>query len=49
VQEALRLGTRIALLAGGRLELIAKPDEFRRAKTSEALALLDCLTANGDA
>src|SRR5579863_2027535 len=44
VQEALRLGTRIALLAGGRLELIATPDEFRRAKTTEALALLGCLT-----
>jgi osmoprotectant transport system ATP-binding protein len=40
VREALRLGTRVALLAGGRLEAIAPPDEFRRAQTAEALAFL---------
>jgi len=36
----MRLGTRIALLAGGRLETIAAPAEFRRAQTSEARAFL---------
>src|ERR1700719_1494781 len=40
VREALRLGTRIALLAGGRLEVIAAPEEFRRSQTDEARALL---------
>ena len=40
VREALRLGTRIALITGGRLEMIATPSEFRQAKTPEARALL---------
>jgi len=40
VREALRLGTRVALLAGGRLETIAPPDGFRRAQTVEARAFL---------
>ena len=40
VREALRLGTRVALLAGGRMETIAAPPEFRRAQTSEAQAFL---------
>ncbi|MEO7144930.1 MAG: ATP-binding cassette domain-containing protein [Bryobacteraceae bacterium] len=40
VREALRLGSRIALLAGGRLELIAEPAQFRRAETKEARAFL---------
>jgi osmoprotectant transport system ATP-binding protein len=40
VREALRLGTRIALLAGGRLETIAGPREFRQARTDEARAFL---------
>ena len=40
VREALRLGTRIALLASGRLEIIAPPDEFRRAQSEEACAFL---------
>lgn len=43
VREALRLGTRIALLARGRLELAAAPQEFRNAKTEEALAFLGSL------
>ena len=43
VREALRLGTRIALLARGRLELSADPQEFRNAKTEEALAFLGSL------
>ena len=40
VREALQLCTRIALLAGGRLETIAAPAEFRRAQTAEARAFL---------
>ena len=40
VREALRLGTRIALLAGGRVELIAEPPVFREAQSPEALAFL---------
>lgn len=40
VREALRLGTRIALLVHGRLETIAVPTEFRRAQTAEAQAFL---------
>jgi osmoprotectant transport system ATP-binding protein len=43
VREALRLGTRIALLASGRLEVAASPQEFRNAKTAEALAFLGSL------
>ena len=43
VGEALRLGTRIALLAGGRVELIAAPEEFRRSTAEEARAFLACL------
>lgn len=40
VREALRLGTRIALLAGGRLETLAATAEFRHAQTDEARAFL---------
>ena len=40
VREALRLGTRIALLANGRLEFIAEPQIFRQAETDEARAFL---------
>ena len=40
VREALRLGSRIALLAHGRLEVIAAPREFRQARTEEARAFL---------
>ncbi len=43
VREALRLGTRIALLARGRVEVAADPQEFRNAKTEEALAFLGSL------
>ena len=43
VREAARLGSRIALLANGRMELIAAPDEFRRAQTEEARAFLSVL------
>jgi len=43
VREALRLGTRIGLLTRGRLEVSADPQEFRNAKTEEALAFLGSL------
>src|SRR6185503_4326936 len=43
VREAMKLGTRIALLAQGRLEVLATPDEFPRAQTPEARAFLACL------
>jgi len=43
VREALRLGTRIALLANGRLEFIAEPQMFRQAQTKEARAFLQGL------
>jgi osmoprotectant transport system ATP-binding protein len=43
VREALRLGTRIALLANGRLEFIAEPQIFRQAQTAEARAFLKVL------
>ncbi len=43
VREALRLGTNIALLAGGRLDTVAPPQEFRRATSVEARAFLACL------
>jgi osmoprotectant transport system ATP-binding protein len=40
VREALRLGTRIALLSGGHLETIAVPADFRHSQTGEAEAFL---------
>ncbi len=40
VREALMLGTRIGLMSNGRLELLATPQEFRRATSSEARAFL---------
>lgn len=43
VREALRLGTRIGLLTRGYLEVSADPQEFRNAKTEEALAFLGSL------
>jgi osmoprotectant transport system ATP-binding protein len=43
VREALRLGSRIALLDRGRVDLIAAPEEFERAQTQEARAFLACL------
>jgi osmoprotectant transport system ATP-binding protein len=43
IREALRLGTRIALLANGRVELLTSAAEFSRAESSEARAFLDCL------
>lgn len=43
VREAIRLGSRIVLLAGGRVDVIATPDEFRRAQSREARAFLASL------
>ena len=43
VREALRLGTRIALLAKGALDVVVSPDEFRNAQTEEARAFLASL------
>jgi osmoprotectant transport system ATP-binding protein len=43
VREAIRLGSRIALLVHGTLELIANPAEFQNAQSSEARAFLACL------
>jgi len=43
VREALALGTRIALLHEGRLEIVATPGEFLEAKSGEALIFLAAL------
>jgi osmoprotectant transport system ATP-binding protein len=43
VSEALRLGTRIALLDRGRLEILATPQEFLRSEEPETCAFLECL------
>lgn len=43
VREALLLATRIALLAGGSLELVTRPSEFLQARSPEAQAFLACL------
>jgi osmoprotectant transport system ATP-binding protein len=43
VREAVRLGSRIALLAQGTVELVSNPAEFQQAQTGEARAFLACL------
>ncbi len=43
IREALRVGTRIAVLAAGRIEVIATPGEFPRVDAPEARALLATL------
>jgi osmoprotectant transport system ATP-binding protein len=43
VREAIRLGSRIALLARGTVEVVSNPTEFQRAQTVEARAFLACL------
>jgi ABC-type proline/glycine betaine transport system ATPase subunit len=40
VREALLLGSKVALLAGGRLDVVAPPQDFRQARTDEARAFL---------
>ena len=41
VREALMVGSRIALLKDGRLDVVAPPEEFRKAQTEEARAFLE--------
>ncbi|MBX3300610.1 MAG: ATP-binding cassette domain-containing protein [Nitrospira sp.] len=48
VREALRLGTRIALLANGRLDLVAAPSEFLRASSPEVHTFLASLDMTGE-
>ena len=43
VREAMRLGSRIALLVGGTVEIVSNPAEFQRAQSGEARAFLACL------
>lgn len=43
VREALLLGSQIALLSGGRLDVMAAPPEFRQSQSDEARAFLACL------
>ena len=43
VREAMHLGSNIALLAGGHLDFVAPPQEFRSAVSPEARAFLACL------
>lgn len=43
IAEALSIGTRIALLDGGKLEVMATPEEFLRATTPMARAFLETL------
>jgi osmoprotectant transport system ATP-binding protein len=43
VREALRIGTRIVLLDGGRIDTIAAPQDFVKAPSPEARAFLNCL------
>jgi osmoprotectant transport system ATP-binding protein len=49
VREALMLASRIALLREGAIELVATPDEFRRAESPEARAFLASLENCGSA
>ncbi|GKS59601.1 amino acid ABC transporter ATP-binding protein [Nitrospira sp.] len=48
VREALRLGTRIALLANGGLDLVAAPAEFVRASSPEVRMFLASLEFKGE-
>ncbi len=43
VREAIRVGSRIALLDHGKLDVLASPQEFLRAEGDEARAFLACL------
>jgi osmoprotectant transport system ATP-binding protein len=43
VREAMRIGTKIALLAKGRLEILASPAQFKQAQSDEARAFLSVL------
>lgn len=46
VQEALRVGTRIAVMAHGKLELLTTPAEFLRQTSGETAKFLGCLGNN---
>jgi osmoprotectant transport system ATP-binding protein len=43
IREALMLGTRIVLLKDGKLEVVARPEEFQHSDSSEAQAFLATL------
>jgi osmoprotectant transport system ATP-binding protein len=43
VREAIRLGSRIAVLAQGTVELVSKPADFQLAQSGEARTFLECL------
>jgi len=45
IHEALAIGTRIGVLHQGRLETLAPPAEFLRAREPETAAFLECLQA----
>jgi osmoprotectant transport system ATP-binding protein len=47
VREALVLGSRIALLRAGRLEVLATPEEFLQSRDTEAQAFIRCLDWSG--
>ena len=49
IREAMMLGSRIALLKDGALELLAEPKEFRASQNEEARAFLASLETNGEA
>ena len=48
VREALALGSRIGLLAEGRLSVVADPVSFRQSNSPEARAFLRCLEVPSD-
>jgi osmoprotectant transport system ATP-binding protein len=43
IREAMMLGSRIALLCDGRIEIVARPAEFLKAQSPEAMAFLSTL------
>lgn len=47
IREALMLASRIALLCNGRLDVVATPADFLRARSAEARAFLATLDGNG--
>lgn len=47
VREAMRLGTRIALLSGGRLDVLTEPAGFPKSESPEARAFAACLHDEG--
>jgi osmoprotectant transport system ATP-binding protein len=47
IREALMLGSRIALVSGGRIDMIAAATEFASARSAEAQAFLATISENG--